>query len=275
MSQDTVHYASPEPTVSMTQKELMNGNGRAVFGLGYVFIPREVLNDFVASRFPYWDKTKAYVLTSPDMSHETDWCWHIVYCEKGGGSQEPESEAGVEGFLFVLGGQMLLKVGADKHELTEGGFAYMPPDTGWSVLNPSDDTLKFIWVRKLYQPVRGLKPKMLIGNEKEMHPPVHPSGTAKILIPWAEDMAYDMSMAIVNFPPGNFIPFVETHVHQHGLYLLSGQGMYLVNERWHEVRGGDYFWMHAWCPQACYAGGVEPMRYLLYKNVNRQFSMHR
>ncbi len=28
-------------------------------------------------------------------------------------------------------------------------------------------------------------------------------------------------------------------------------------------------WLRAFCPQACYAAGSEPFRYLLYKDVNR------
>ena len=28
-------------------------------------------------------------------------------------------------------------------------------------------------------------------------------------------------------------------------------------------------WLRAFCPQACYAGGPGPFRYLLYKDVNR------
>ncbi|RRO16636.1 (S)-ureidoglycine aminohydrolase, partial [Saccharopolyspora rhizosphaerae] len=29
----------------------------------------------------------------------------------------------------------------------------------------------------------------------------------------------------------------------------------------------------AFCPQACYAGGPGPFRYLLYKDVNRQIRL--
>ncbi|PRY95781.1 (S)-ureidoglycine aminohydrolase, partial [Hasllibacter halocynthiae] len=32
---------------------------------------------------------------------------------------------------------------------------------------------------------------------------------------------------------------------------------------------GDFLRLRAFCPQACYAGGPEPFRYLLYKDVNR------
>ncbi|MGB5869576.1 MAG: (S)-ureidoglycine aminohydrolase, partial [Albidovulum sp.] len=32
---------------------------------------------------------------------------------------------------------------------------------------------------------------------------------------------------------------------------------------------GDFMWLRAYCPQACYAAGPGPFRYLLYKDVNR------
>jgi hypothetical protein len=33
--------------------------------------------------------------------------------------------------------------------------------------------------------------------------------------------------------------------------------------------GREVLWLRAFCPQACYAGGPGPFRYLLYKDVNR------
>ena len=47
-----------------------------------------------------------------------------------------------------------------------------------------------------------------------------------------------------------------------------------LRSRYREIRGieveaGDYMWLRAFCPQACYAGGPEQFRYLLYKDVNR------
>jgi (S)-ureidoglycine aminohydrolase len=35
------------------------------------------------------------------------------------------------------------------------------------------------------------------------------------------------------------------------------------------VEAGDFMWLRAFCPQACYAGGPGLFRYLLYKDVNR------
>ena len=83
------------------------------------------------------------------------------------------------------------------------------------------------------------------------------------------DIRYDMHVNIVTFAPGAVIPFAETHVMEHGLYMLQGKGVYRLNQDWVEVEVGDFLWLRAFCPQACYAGGPEPFRYLLYKDVNR------
>jgi len=79
-----------------------------------------------------------------------------------------------------------------------------------------------------------------------------------------------MHVNIVTFEPGGVIPFPETHVMEHGLYVLEGKAVYLLNQDWVEVEAGDFMWLRAFCPQACYAGGPGPFRYLLYKDVNRQ-----
>ena len=65
------------------------------------------------------------------------------------------------------------------------------------------------------------------------------------------------------------IPFDETHVMEHGLYVLEGKAVYHLNAEWVEVEAGDFMWLRAFCPQSCYAGGPGPFRYLLYKDVNR------
>jgi quercetin dioxygenase-like cupin family protein len=88
----------------------------------------------------------------------------------------------------------------------------------------------------------------------------------------SSDLAHDMQVNIVTFQPGGVIPFPETHVMEHGLYVLEGKAMYLLNNDWVEVEAGDFMWLRAFCPQACYAGGPGEFRYLLYKDMNRQAS---
>ena len=58
-------------------------------------------------------------------------------------------------------------------------------------------------------------------------------------------------------------------------HLTKGEGkaVYRLNQDWVEVEAGDYMWLRAFCPQACYAGGPGRFRYLLYKDVNRHASL--
>src|SRR5690606_31835721 len=89
----------------------------------------------------------------------------------------------------------------------------------------------------------------------------------------SSDMAHDMQVNIVTFKPGGSIPFAETHVMEHGLFVLEGKAVYHLNGDWVEVEAGDYMLLRAFCPQACYAGGPGDFRYLLYKDMNRQIKL--
>ena len=37
-----------------------------------------------------------------------------------------------------------------------------------------------------------------------------------------DDIRHDMHVNIVTFKPGGVIPFAETHVMEHGIYILEG-----------------------------------------------------
>ena len=87
------------------------------------------------------------------------------------------------------------------------------------------------------------------------------------------DLAHDAHVNIVTFQPGGVIPFEETHVMEHGLYVLQGKAVYRLNRDWVEVEAGDFMWLRAYGPQACYAAGPGPFRYLLYKDVNRHMKL--
>ena len=89
----------------------------------------------------------------------------------------------------------------------------------------------------------------------------------KTLLP--ADVAYDMAMNVFTFPPGYSLPVTETHFMEHGLYMLEGQGVYYLGDRWYEVEAGDFIWMGPYVPQSYFATGSSPSRYLYYKNVNR------
>ena len=82
-------------------------------------------------------------------------------------------------------------------------------------------------------------------------------GTTRFVDP--TDLRYDAHVNIVTFQPGGVIPFEETHVMEHGLYVLEGKAVYKLNQDWVEVEAGDFMWLRAYCPQACYAAGPGPL----------------
>jgi (S)-ureidoglycine aminohydrolase len=250
---------------------------RAVFTEAYAVIPKGVIRDITASYLPFWEKTRAWVLARPLSGFAETFSQCIMEVSPGGGSDKPELDASAEGVLFVVEGSLNLSLAGKAHDMQPGGYAFIPPAAKWAVKNTSKDTVRFHWVRKAYEAVDGIAaPEAFVVNEKDVTPIPMPDtngvwSTTRFVSP--DDMRHDMHVTIVNFEPGGVIPFAETHVMEHGLYVLEGKAVYRLNQDWVEVEAGDYMWLRAFCPQACYAGGPGRFRYLLYKDVNRHMKL--
>jgi (S)-ureidoglycine aminohydrolase len=94
-----------------------------------------------------------------------------------------------------------------------------------------------------------------------------PHARLKVLIP--DTMQADMAINIFTYDPGATLPFVESHVMEHGMMFLEGGGVYRLDADWHPVTAGDAIWIAAYCPQWFIAAGPGPARYIYYKDVNR------
>lgn len=253
------------------QTQLMTG--RAVFTDAYAFIPRGVFSDIVTSFLPNWDKTKLWLIARPMSGFSETFSQYVVEVAPGGGSDAPDADEGVQHVIFVTGGLITLTIDGQGYELDEGGYAYIPAGAKWTLLAEGSAPARFHWVRKLYEPAPGVeRPTAFVTNEKTLKPIAMPDtngawATTRFVDP--SDLRHDMHVNIVTFQPGGVIPFEETHVMEHGLYVLQGKAVYKLNKDWVEVEAGDFMWLRAYCPQACYAAGPGPFRYLLYKDVNR------
>ncbi len=274
MSEPT--YATP-PGGLPSQKELLTG--RAVFTNAYAFIPHGVMRDIVTSFLPYWDQARAWIIARPMSGFAETFSQYIMELEPGGGSDRPELDPGAEGVVFVVEGHLTLTIGKTNHRLKPGGYAYLPPSTPWKIRNQKTKNAVFHWIRKTYEKVDGIEaPEPFVTNERDtmryaMAGTEGRWSTTRFVDP--TDMRHDMHVNIVNFEPGAVIPFAETHVMEHGLYVLEGKAVYRLNADWVEVEAGDFMWLRAFCPQACYAGGPGKFRYLLYKDVNRHAKLGR
>jgi (S)-ureidoglycine aminohydrolase len=246
---------------------------RAVFTEAYAVIPKGVMSDIVASPLPHWDKTRAWVIARPLSGFAETFSQYIMEVLPGGGSDRPEPDAGAEGALFVVEGQLTVTLDGQKHSLKPGGFAFIPPSSNWQVRNEGSAPARYHWVRKTYEKVDGIDvPEAFFADEADITPSAMPDtdgawATTRFVDP--NDVRHDMHLTIVTLKPGGVIPFAETHVMEHGLYVLEGKAVYHLNQNWVEVEAGDFMWLRAFCPQACYAGGPGNFRYLLYKDVNR------
>ncbi|MBL3571017.1 (S)-ureidoglycine aminohydrolase [Rhodovulum sulfidophilum] len=247
--------------------------GRAVFTEAYAVIPKGVMRDIVTSNLPHWRGTRAWIIARPLTGFAETFAQYVMEVGPGGGSDRPEPDPGAEGVIFVTEGALDLRLDGLPHLMTAGGYAYLPPGSDWTVLNPGEAPACFHWVRKRYAAVEGIDaPEAFFVSEADIAP-VAMAGTEGR---WAttrfvdpNDLRHDMHVNIVSFEPGGLIPFEETHVMEHGLYVLEGKAVYKLNRDWVEVEAGDFMWLRAFCPQACYAGGSGRFRYLLYKDVNR------
>lgn len=246
---------------------------RAVFTEAYAVIPRGTMRDIVTSALPCWEGTRAWVLARPLSGFAETFAQYVMEVAPGGGSDRPEPDGEAEGALFVMEGAIDLEAEGERHRLEPGGFAYLPPGCRWSLRAAGEEPARFHWIRKAYEAVEGLgRPDHFVADEARIEPSPMPGtegrwATTRFMDP--ADLRHDMHVTVVTFQPGAAIPFAETHVMEHGLYVLEGKAVYRLNQDWVEVEAGDYMWLRAFCPQACYAGGPGPFRYLLYKDVNR------
>ncbi len=252
---------------------------RAMFTEAYAVLPKGTMRDIVTSNLPFWDNTRLWVIARPLSGFAETFSQYIVEVAKGGGSDRPEADPKAEGVLFVLDGSVRLNIEGTDHVLVPGGYAFLPPEAHWSLRNTRAKPARFHWIRKTYQRVDGVEmPEAFVTNERDVEPVPMPDTfgvwtTTRFVD--QDDVRHDMHVNIVNFEPGGAIPFPETHVMEHGIYVLEGKAIYLLNRDWVEVEAGDFMWLRAFCPQACYAGGPGRFRYLLYKDVNRHVQLSR
>lgn len=271
-------YFSPEGGLP-PQTQLLTD--RAVVKEAYTVIPKGVLRDIVTSNLPGWEKTRSWIIARPIAGFATTFSQLIVEVAPGGGSEKPEAEAGVEGVIFLTKGELTLTLDGEIHRLQAGAYAYLAAGADWKVRNPAPadgEAASFQWIRKAYEPLEGFTAKSFVTRDQDVEPRPMPGtngawATTRFVDP--DDLAHDMHVNIVTFQPGGTIPFAETHVMEHGLFVLEGKAVYRLNDDWVEVEAGDFMWLRAFCPQACYAGGPGPFRYLLYKDVNRQIRLTR
>ena len=140
----------------------------------------------------------------------------------------------------------------------------------WSIHEPREGTRVTLF-QKRFEPLPGKRsPRAIIGAAAEIAAQPFlgdPAARLQVLLP--DEPEFDLALNVFTYAPGATLPFVETHVMEHGLLMLSGQGIYRLEDSWYPVATGDAIWMAPFCPQWFVAMGKTPASYVYYKNVNR------
>jgi (S)-ureidoglycine aminohydrolase len=234
----------------------------------YALFPWE---GYPPSKLPAWPGVEARILTSPAMGAAFA---EYLLDVKAGQATRHKADGRVETFFYVLAGEFRLVVDGNRDEkLGVGGFALVPPDADYKLSAASDGRL--LMLRKAYERLDGTAPPpVVVGNASTVKAePFLGDEGARLQTLLPDEPAFDLAMNVFEFAPAHRLPYVETHVMEHGLYFLEGQGLYYLDGEWMEVEATDFIWMGPYCPQSFYATGPVPSKYIYYKNVNRDVEL--
>jgi (S)-ureidoglycine aminohydrolase len=245
----------------------ITSRNRAIHEPGvYTILPKE---NRVRSKLPAFEGTDAQVLTAPAIGAK--FTEHELEVRTGGGTRSPIDD-GLEAFLFVVEGSLEVELEGKVHRMTKGGYFWAPPRLPYSLHNRAEQQAKALWLRRRYVGIDGATiPGSIVANERDVEAIPEDTYLERHLIPYDNEPGFDMAFNLLMFEPGIFFSFVESHIMEHGLYMLTGQGIYFLNNVFIEVRHGDYIYMAPYCPQTFYATGWERSSYVLYKDVNRDY----
>lgn len=220
----------------------------------------------VKSVVPGMTGAATIVLINPTMGAR--FAQVLVTFEAGGSAVLPANEVETAG--YVESGGAILTVGGLKQKVAAGAFFYAPAGAAWSITAPKKGTRVTLFQKK-FEPLAGVAaPEAIIGDAAKVPGQPFlgdPDARLQVLLP--DVPAFDLAMNIFTYQPGATLPFVETHVMEHGLLMLAGQGVYRLEDSWYPVAAGDVIWMASYCPQWFVAMGKTPASYLYYKDVNR------
>ncbi len=219
----------------------------------------------VPVHLPQWQGVETVVLISSEMGAK--FSQSLATC--GAGAQMSALREDEQYFMLVLEGTVAFGVDGEEWQVGSNGFAYLAPGSNWQA--SAAEGSRLLIFAKPYVALDGVSaPESFNGSLDDVaaEPFLGDEGALlQVLLP--EDLAFDWGINVFEFAPGGTLPQVESHFMEHGLYLLGGQGVYRLGERWYPVMEGDAIWMGPYLLQWFAATGKTPSRYIYYKEMQR------
>lgn len=243
---------------------------RAVIKHGrYAIIPPQ---GRVNNVIPNLENCKVSIIASPELG--TKFAFYTVEVQPGGGTTIPFQEEGIETFVFCVKGQGLVEVENQAHVLQENGYIFAPASQAVFFTNNSKHTWRLLLYKQRYRKLEGYEARVIIGNLNNLPNEAYDemdNVLIRNLLP--TDLGFDVNFHTLTFHPGGSHPFVETHIQEHGLYFLEGDGMYLIDDKWLPVKEEDFIWFGPYVPQAFYCSSRKNACYIYTKDCNRDVQL--
>jgi (S)-ureidoglycine aminohydrolase len=219
----------------------------------------------VKAMLPGWTATQHVVLISRRMGAQFS---EYLALMEAGASSGP-AKANVQRFVFILDGEVTLTVAGQSQSLSQYSYAFIPAGSEHQLTAMSASRL--VVIEKPYEALAGQPlPRLVVGNERSVASnPMLGDEAVQVRLLLPDHFGMDMAVNSMTFAPGAVLPFVETHVMEHGLLMLEGQGIYRLENDWYPVEAGDVIFMGPYCPQWFVAMGKTEAKYLIYKDWNR------
>jgi (S)-ureidoglycine aminohydrolase len=245
---------------------------RAIIKRGnYALIPPDGL---VCNVIPGFENCNITVLATPKLG--ASFVDYLVTLLDGGKNAQGFGGDGIETFVYVISGKIKASADGKNFDLATGGYLYCPAGTMMHLENDNGgkNSQLFLYKRR-YIPLENHQPYIISDNVKNLEK-IEYEGMKDVILQdlLPKELAFDMNIHILSFNPGASHGYIETHLQEHGAYILSGEGMYNLDNDWIPVKKGDYIFMGAYCLQACYAvGRDEPLSYIYSKDCHRDIEL--
>lgn len=208
------------------------------------------------------------ILSSPKLG--ASFVDYIITVHKAGKNIKGIGNETDEVFLFVISGSLKVYNNDEETILETGGFFYSRAGQKLYFENISECNAKILLYKRKYKRLENFEPKTIYGNiENISYKKFEEMDNVfmKDLLP--SDFAYDFNFHILCFKSGAGHGYLETHIQEHGAYILSGKGMYHLDNNWYMVEKDDYIFMASYCIQGGYGVGKDDYIYIYSKDCNR------
>lgn len=238
------------------------GNTRTHIGRRHAFIAPD---GHVQAPLLGWSNTLGIILISPRMGAN----FSMFYALMDANARSGMPVDTVQRFVWVQAGKAEFEVGGETYQLQHESFAYCPAGVNHTI--HTDDGCQLVIFEKKYEPVNGHdRPEFIVGHASGVESKAFMGDEGAQLKTFLPDQpGYDMGVNLFTFQPGTPLPFVETHIMEHGMLMTKGGGIYRLEDNWYPIQAGDVLWMGPYCPQWFGALGKLDSQYLYYKNMNR------